>query len=486
MGEQAVPEIHWNASARSDSKPIVKMGLWSIGIVMVVFLIWGSTFKLDSAIITPGTVTSLGKNQLVQHSLGGQISELHVKEGDRVEAGQPIVSLEPQQAKAEQAKLDARHASLTALRDRLDAERSGGSRAMREPSRKLVFPALRGVSSQPAAVQVSLRGGDGETIALDALEKTALAAPENTKPAPPTDEPELYQSQREAYDSGRALLSKEVAALEKKADTLRKQREGLKARIGAQNALLDMTSNELARLQPLADRGYVARNRIDEKRRVVLELEGAIAALNLDIGGIENQLGEVALQIDKARIANSDVAAREYARIVAEIAEIEEQRTAARDAVRGLVVRAPVSGYLAELQVNTVGGVFSGGDVIGAIVPEGAPLVVEARVAPSDIDYVNIGQKADVAITAFNRRLDDSLTGIVEFVSPDSQKDENTGEQYFTVRLRFAEEEGGNDRREDIQPGMQTEVYIHTGSRTFLTYLSKPLLDSFRRAFREQ
>ena len=124
---------------------------------------------------------------------------------------------------------------------------------------------------------------------------------------------------------------------------------------------------------------------------------------------------------------------------------------------------------------------------MGEIVPEGAPLVVEARVLPTDIDYVRVGQQADIAVTAFNRRIDDTLQGQVAFKSADAENDEKTGEPFFTVRLEITGSQGkGRNRLNDVQAGMQTEVYINTGSQTFLNYLAKPVIDSFKRAFREQ
>jgi len=242
-----------------------------------------------------------------------------------------------------------------------------------------------------------------------------------------------------------------------------------------------------SRLRPLVANGYVARNRVEKQERTLLEIRGNVAAMQLDAESYDNQISEVETQIDKARIANSNVASREFARIVAELAEVEDLRSAARVGVEALVVRSPESGILTKFSMTTTGGVFGGGDVIGEIVPDKAPVLVEARVAPADIDFVTIGQSADIAITAFNRRLHDTMDGEVVYVSADSQKDEKTGEQYFITRLKFSSASEKNaEMLGKLQAGMQGEVYIHTGSRTFLTYLSQPLIDSFKRAFRER
>lgn len=471
-------EIHWARNSKTDSRPIIKIGIWSIGVVMVLFLIWGSFFQLSSAVITPGTLVSQGRNKLIQHSVGGRVLRIYVTEGERLKAGQIVLELDPTQAQAELSKINSRHASLTALKSRLDAERQGGAGVMTRRVKKMQLRGANDVFSTAgiSTNKLGLRGSDGADSGAS-FKVTKVSAIRD----------ELYESQQEAYLSGRALLTKEVDGLNQKIGTLKRQKAGLEARISAQRELLNLTYNEVQRLRPLVAKGYVARNRVEKQERTLLELRGNVAAMQLDSQSYDNQISEVLTQVEKARIKNSDVASREYARIVAELAEVKDLRGAAHAAVATLVVRSPESGTLTKLSITTTGGVFGGGDVIGEIVPDEAPVLVEARVSPSDIDFVNIGQSADVAITAFNRRLHDTMDGEVVYVSADSQKDDKTGEQYFITRLKFSPDSEKNAEMLDkLQAGMQGEVYIHTGSRTFLTYLSKPLVDSFKRAFRER
>ena len=499
MSKPVNNDIHWRASAKTDSSSIIRFGFWSVGALLLMFLLWAIFFPLASAVITPGTFISDGKNKLIQHQRGGRIKEIFVREGERVVEGQPILALDETQVRGDLTQLEARHASLTALKSRLDAERSGGLRKMLSNAPKPKPLALRGGSSlqlqTPQSPQrFTLRGDGGTPVVIgrqprQRQEKAELIqlASAPSEAALDVSSREFVDSQREAYLSGRELLGREIESLNKKVATLQKQRDGVLARVQAQQTMLEMNRREYDRLLPLADQGFVARNRLYERERAVLELEGTVTSLRLDGDGIENQIEEVRVQIKKARTEYENVAAREYAKIVTEMAEISDQLVAARESVTGSVVRAPVSGTLTRLLTTTVGGVVGGADLMGEIVPEGAPLVVEARVLPADIDYVRVGQQADIAVTAFNRRIDDTLQGQVAFKSADAENDEKTGEPFFTVRLEITGSQGkGRNRLNDIQAGMQTEVYINTGSRTFLNYLAKPVIDSFKRAFREQ
>ena len=500
MDAKTNQEILWRASAKTDSGPIIRIGLWTVGAGMFLFMIWATFFELASAVITPGTFVSDGKNKQIQHSRGGRVLEIFVREGDKVTIGQPLLSLDKSQVKAEFTQLEARQASLLALKRRLDAERSGGLRTMTTPVFRSSNVQLRGArntierSEKSEPTGLALRGTGGVPLLLGdratqqpSKEQAAQKISINFNEQAGAFNDEMIQSQRDAYRSGRNLLDKEIEALEKKAATLGKQKEGLLARLKSQQALLDMNRRELHRLRPLADAGYVAKNRLNDRQRTILELEGTITSLKLDAEGAQNQIEEVLVQIRKTKIENSDAAAKEYTKIVSELAEISDQLIAAREAVSGSIVRAPASGAISRLLVTTVGGVIGGADLIGEIVPEDAPLLIQARVQPGDIDYVQTGQEAEIAVTAFNRRIDDTLKGRVTYKSADAEKDEKTGDPFFTVRLEIKGLKGkGRDRRSDIQAGMQGEVYIHTGSRTFISYLAKPMIDSFRRAFREQ
>ncbi|MFD0914907.1 HlyD family type I secretion periplasmic adaptor subunit [Pseudahrensia aquimaris] len=500
MTQSKTREIEWNVNAKVDSRPIVRAGLWSIGFTMIVFFFWGSFAHLESAVITPGTLVSEGRNKLIQHSTGGRVSRILVREGMYLTAGQAVLELDETKAAADLSRLEARYASLNALKTRLQAERLGGTGfdPVANPDLgglRLGNNPLDGRSGSDVLTNIeplALRGTQEAPSVANTFSHDAIAAFIGGKfdqlttagVEPPRDA--LMDSQRDAYNSGRDLLDKEIAALERKAETLVQQKAGHRARIESQKRLLQLTREEVRRLAPLASSGYVPRNRLRDRQRSIAELQGNIAAMELDAAAFSTQKAEIDVQIERTKAAKSDAASKEYARIVAELAEIEDQRKAARATLRDMVVRSPVSGNLTSLKVTTEGGVFGSGDVIGEIVPEGAPLLVEARVQPSDIDFVRIGQEADIAVTAFDRRLDDTLTGRVVYRSADAEQDEKTGEQYFVARLRFDDSEKNAANRAKLQAGMQGEVYIHTGSQTFLTYLTKPLMDSFRRAFRER
>jgi HlyD family type I secretion membrane fusion protein len=146
-------------------------------------------------------------------------------------------------------------------------------------------------------------------------------------------------------------------------------------------------------------------------------------------------------------------------------------------------IRAPVAGRIQGLKVFTVGGVIAPRETIMEIVPADETLIVEAPVATGDIDAVNAGQVVQLRFTAFNQRNLPSIDGRVLQVSADRMSDQRTGIPFYMSQIGIdaASLPGGIS----LYPGMPVEVMIRTGSHTMLEYLTKPILDSMRRAMRE-
>ena len=136
--------------------------------------------------------------------------------------------------------------------------------------------------------------------------------------------------------------------------------------------------------------------------------------------------------------------------------------------------------------VHTVGGVITAGDAIMMIVPQADALAVEAKVNPTDIDKLQVGQKTLLRLSAFNQRTTPELNGVVSRVSPDVTTDQRTGQTYYTIRVSMPPAEVARLGEVKLIPGMPVEAFVQTGDRTMLSYLMKPLHDQLMRAFREK
>ena len=157
---------------------------------------------------------------------------------------------------------------------------------------------------------------------------------------------------------------------------------------------------------------------------------------------------------------------------------------ALNDIVERTVVRAPVSGLVNGMQYHTIGAVIAPGNPIADIVPQSDELVVEAHVSPVDIDRVSVGQDATIRFSAFSSAVP-TIDGTVLSVSADAILDPNSGMQFYVARVQVTEEGMAELGNLALVPGMPAEVFIASGSRTFLQYVMKPFSNALARSLIE-
>lgn len=156
-----------------------------------------------------------------------------------------------------------------------------------------------------------------------------------------------------------------------------------------------------------------------------------------------------------------------------------------RDEILRAAVKAPISGYVHQMAVRTVGGVVQPGDTLLLIIPTDGPLVVEAKLEPRSIDLVKIGQSTLIRMTSFDQRTTPELRGEVVLVSADLTQDRRDATSYYKVQIKIEADQRARLGGKKLKPGMPAEVFIHTQSRSVLSYLLKPMSDQFNRTLRE-
>ena len=446
----------WRASVKTGDRDIIASGTRWVGIACAVFLVWGLFFPLSSAVVAPGTLISKGRNQLLQHAAGGVVEEILAANGDHLFEGDPIVRIDPSAARAHLAKLEARQALLQAQEQRLAALRIAGDTGYQ--TTEIDVAALRGVSKDPAAKVRTPLGIEGRYPILD--------------------------EQLAAFDASLLQSESEVSALRNRRAGQADELTGLNNQIAAKTQKLALLEGDLAKMEPLVAEGYISQTRFNEKRAGVMEDTSQLAALKARAGTMTAQIAETEDSLATLIARKNAENAEELSAVFADLAAVQKEIDAARIALNQTVVRAPAKGILVKFEANTVGGVIEGGKSFGEIVPVSGDVVVEARVAPQDIGAIKVGQETEVVITAFKRGQVDPFPGAVTYAAADSKLDELTGEPYFEVLIYLKD---ATDRKSiTVQPGMLTEVYIQTGSRSFFGYLLQPVTDSFLRAFRER
>lgn len=403
---------------------------------------WSAVAPLASAALAPGVISPDGARKTVQHLEGGIIRSIHVREGDTVDAGDPIVTLEDVRALARFEELRERELYMMASEARLAAEQ------LAETS--IAFPDALTQSNEPRA-------------------KTVM----NSQRA-------LFESRIETQVARERILRQRIAQLNEEVD-------GLVEVIAAQDEQLALIGREIEGAQALYDKGLERLPRLLALQREQADIKAERAANKASIASNGQRIGETELQLFATKQQMQEQASAELTEVRAELATIRSQLPERADALARTEIVAPISGRVMNVQVTTeAGGVVGPGAPILDIVPNAAKLIIDARVSPQDIETVSAGMQARIILTAFNQRNLPHIHGVVRTVSADRITDERTGEPYFLAKIEVNVDDLATLSDEiALVSGMSADVMILTGERTFVDFLLKPFIDSMRRSFRE-
>lgn len=447
-----------------------------VGVVLG-FGVWSALAMLQSAVVAPGILVTEGRTRAVQHLDGGIISVLAVRDGTSVKAGDLLVRLDATRHAAERAIVENRLYEALARQARLKAERDEAP-AMTRPA---MLDAMVAVDRQWA------NAGPPGAAAVPGLAEAGVPA---DGLAPPETGAEIadrvFTGQERLFQARRETLKAQVARLEAGIAQSREQIGGLEAQRAAALRQHVLIGRELEAARALSERGLMPTTRLLALERQQAELEGAIAARVADKAAIEQGIGQLQLQILELERDTREKVLTELREADANVQEQTEERIAAIDKLTRTDIRAPVSGRVNGLAFHTIGGVIKPGDVVMEIVPDNENLIVEARADPASVDRIHAGQPARIRLAAFDQHSTPELSGTLLVVSPDRLVDPQTGAPYYALKVGIDADELARLRPEQtLVPGMPADVFVVTGARTPLSYLTKPLTDQMARAFRE-
>lgn len=429
-------------SLHEQARGPVRLGFIVMLSCVAGFFVWSATAHLASGAIASGVISPDGSRRVLQHLEGGIVHEIKVRDGSIVKEGDPLLILQDTQAAAAYDLIVERARTLAATNARLAAEQDElGAVVYLHP---LLDPA-------EAKVQAIIRSQS----ALFARRREAFSAQKRIL----ADRRKQYEEQVRAYEV-------QIGSVDEQRAIIAQEHEG-KAALYAK-ALT--TRPELLRLE----RTQAA---LDGERGRYL---GSIAEIGQRISEIDTQA--ISLQAERAQEVSTQME-----EVRTELATVSEQLSASRDVLARTVISAPISGKVINLRFKTVGGVVGSGEPILEIVPTEEGLLIDARVAPADIDTLAVGLKSVVHLTAYSSRSLPRIEGVVKSVSADRLVDPNTSQPYFLARVEVSKEAvAALDSGITLVPGMPAEVLIVTGERTALAYLVEPFTATFRRGFREQ
>ncbi len=402
---------------------------------------WSATVPLAGGALAPGVIAPEGSRRTVQHYEGGIVQELRVSEGEMVERGAPLLILGDMASQTKHAALLSKQLALQAKRARLEAEKTG----------------LEAVSYP----------GD--------LRGQAMAA------GPVAWQDKIFEARRLEFNARRQVL-------EQRLNQLAAQVQGYQALVKSQTDQLSFLREEAGAKERLLEKGFARLPDALRLRRMMAEAVGRLGELQSNIAAAEQKQMETRFELTALETERSARIAVEFDEVSNELRDVEERIRAAADVLKRSIVRAPVTGRVANLKVRTIGGVVRRGEDILDIVPSEERLLVEARLSPLDIDVVHAGLSAEVTLSAYAGSNTPRVKGTVLMISADSatQSAAEGEKPYYLARVAVDRSElskiGENVR---LTPGMPADVMIVTGERTMLNYLLQPFRDALDKSFRQ-
>jgi HlyD family type I secretion membrane fusion protein len=428
---------------RSIRKPAVT-GLALMALCFGGFGAWAFKAPLAAAVITQGSFVATGQNKIVQHFEGGIIKSILVNEGDRVRSGQPLITLDETAARGNDRQLFLRLARLEAINARLDAEQ-----------------------------------GEKEDVSLPEILSKLRGDPEIAS---------IVDSQTLNFKGSRLKIKSDLQLLNSNIEALKFRAKGYSSQQSSMETQLKFLKDELKAKTVLLNQGLIRRTELNALSRAIADAEGQIGRLEAEVSETGSEIKKFEGQISQTRATYRQTALDEMQKIEAELDSVREQQRSAANVLKRSSIDAPVDGIVVRLYFHTPGGVIESGKSILEMLPTNVPLIVETQIPRNSIDVVRIGQHASIRLTALNQRITPILAGQVVYVSADSVPDVKTGStvrEFYVARISLPPQELSRVAGFSPTPGMPAEVMIQTAERTFAEYLSKPIVDSMSRAFRE-
>lgn len=402
------------------------------------FVTWASIAPVAGAVVATGRIIPDGRNLLVEHQMGGTVAEILVSEGEVVAAGQPIIQLDSTVLTTEFREGLTTFLAEAAKHQRLLAEATNAD-----------------VISAPVALEY------GKSQDFDHLFSAEL---------------DLFYAQQDNHLVKRDKMAVQIGQIHDEIIGLKTERTSVQKQ-------LEILTSELQELRPALAKGLVSRPRVIDLEFRAVDLEGRLANITAQVAQARGRVSELEISLIVDQSQQQTTARQGLETTGRRISELKERLRGLKHALEQQTIRAPASGQVFNLMVNTRGAVVHPGEQIAEIIPSNRQLIVSADIRPIDVDDVFVGQSAQVRFSAFNMRRTPLATGHVERVSIDRIEDQDTGHYEIWVRTDFSSLP--QNLTDQVSVGMPMEIHLATQERTLVEYLFQPILDTVLRGMRE-
>jgi HlyD family secretion protein len=429
-------------SSREHARRLVRAGWWIVLGAIAPIGAWMAFAPLSMAVVAPAFVKVDLNRRPVQHLEGGIVREVLVRDGQRVNAGEPVLILGDVGVDADRNRLRYRVNVERAALARLEAEQAFAM--------QLVFP---------------------KGLLIEAKQDKRVS--------------EALQKEAALFEARRDALASEAALMKTQRDHVEQEITALRAQVAQAQNSLALQHKFYQANRGLLDGGFIAPTRLEQIEATVADYAAKLEEQRSALSRAAQRLVDTDLKIKSLQNQYMQAASDQLKVTGARLGEIEQELRKTEDAATRQVVVAPASGEIIDLKFTSPGAVIRPGEPIADIVPNEARLLVEARIRPEDVSHVFLEQLAHVRFTAFRYRSTATVTGKVNYVSADRLVDHASNTPYYSVMIVVDAESLQSSGVPKVQAGMPAEAYIEGTKQTPLQYLVEPITSGIRKAGRQ-
>lgn len=401
-------------------------------------LLWSIIGEVDVVAVATGKIVPAGGVKKIQALEIGTVRAIHVRDGQRVKAGDVLIELDPTESEVDKGQMLRQRRTAKLDIDRLTAN-------------------LRGVDGKDPNFQGS---ADSEGL--------------------------MYQIATQQLDSDLLSYQAQTSALDAEYSKLQAEKAGVSAEKEKLVETLPLIVEREEALHALVKKGISPKPNWLEVKQLLIETRHNINIQDHRLSEATASMG--ALEVERKRIKSE---AKQQ--ILDELVEARDNYEAAvlalrkarkKETQRNLL--SPVDGVVQQLTIHTVGGVASPAEPLMLIVPDNAPLEIQAQILNKDAGFVEADQIAEIKIDSFPFTKYGMIDGHIRQVSRDAIVDEELG-PVFDARVHMDKKEIYADGRlVPLTPGMTVSVEVKTGKRQIIEFLLSPVMRYQNESLRER
>lgn len=419
----------------NETKFNYKLVVFPVFLLLVVFVLWASLFKINQYVRGIGKIIPSGDIQRVQHLEGGIISEILVKEGEKVKKGQVLYRIRNETAISALNTLEVQLYAKNAEEARLRAELAGAN--------NIQFPS-------------------------DVIEKVPNIIDAQKR---------LFYQQKKRFADSLAVLNHQA---EQKRYALLDSKDNVK-NLAIQYQYAKQQQQMLARL---VKEGAGSQKEYISSKLYTQQLLTQFDQASNSVSTNQKALDEALARITQAKADNVLEIQTALTQVLVDIEKLKEEISVSADKVLRTEIVVPVDGLVKKLYYNTVGGIVGAGQVVAEIIPTNDKLIIEARISPQDRGAIWVGQTANIKLTAYDASIHGTTQGKITEISADTFTDPATRSSFYMAKVSASKPDFGINR--PLYPGMIAEIDIITGKRSIMVYVLKPIVKILDSALIEQ